>query len=67
MRVDKISLIWNKNLNKVIFHASFLASGCKSAYLSDDEQSVTTESAVLGDLFQKYVPYIDLFLPEVFE
>ena len=52
MRVDKISLIWNKNLNKVIFHASFLASGCKSAYLSDDEQSVTTESAVLGDLFR---------------
>ena len=36
-------------------------------YLSDDEQSVTTESAVLGDLFQKYVPYIDLVLPEVFE
>ena len=26
-----------------------------------NEQSVTTESAALGDLFQKYVPYIEFF------
>ena len=43
--------------------------GTSSECLSDNEQSVTTESAVLGDLFQKYVAYIKLsfFLPQVFE
>ena len=32
-------------------------------YLSEDEPSVTTESALLGDLFQKYVSYILLATP----
>ncbi len=36
-------------------------SGTSSDYLSDNEQSVTTESALLGDSFQKYVSYICFF------
>jgi hypothetical protein len=38
----------------------------RSDYLSDNEQRVTTESDLLGDLFQKYVSYFFFFLPQVF-
>ena len=41
----------------VIYQDNVLRCGC----LSDDEQSVTTQRDLLGDLFQKYIPYI-LFL-----
>jgi hypothetical protein len=36
-----------------------------SDYLSDDEQSVTAESALLGDSFQTYIPDILFFLRHI--
>jgi hypothetical protein len=65
MRVYKISL----RIKTFYFSCLISRLRLQERFLSDDEQSVTTESAVLGDLFQKYVAYIKLsfFLPQVFE